>query len=497
MYHVSRDMDSLKKAFKFQFFCQITWVLFFLVSCNYQEKEDIVFDDFEKGFFEKWDVQGTSFKAPIHIDSTPVNIENAHGKYIAFSNFIESKPEQGKLVSNKFIIDRNYIVFSVAGGKHDTRACVNLIINNKIVKMATGENDSLLRSIVWDVTKFTGKEAIIEVVDAMGYSISDRGISTSIMVDYILFVDTINLGETIFEDFESGVYTNWTVTGDAFPTPRNRKNVYYPLSVNGFNGNYFAFSFGDTHDEKQGKLSSSLFTIKKDYIKFLVGGGNTKGKTCINLIVNDSIIFSSNGDNDGQLRQHEWNVKHLKNETAQIEIVDNFSGSWGHIMIDDIIFYNKAVWYQKFWFWLVGLFLIIIILAFIKYLKNSPKKKIHLDISIEDSFRLKKLKDYIKNSKEYMNSNYSISDVVKSSGYSEKEIVFLFTKTEFLNIFNYINYLRVEYFKKEITNPNNKNYTMISISEKSGFGSKTSFYRNFKTFTGMTPSEFIKKVKKE
>jgi AraC-like DNA-binding protein len=490
-------MDLHKTTFKVQFFCQISIILLFLYSCNYKEKEDIVFDDFENGLFQKWDVQGSSFNNPIHIDSTRVKIENAHGKYIAFSNFratTQTNSREGKLISNKFVIDRNHIVFSIAGGKHATRACVNLIINNKVVRIATGKNDAVLRRIVWDVTEFIGKEAIIEVVDALGHPISNATILPYIMVDYFLFIDTINLNEIIFEDFESGVYTNWIVTGEAFPTPRNRKNVYYPISANGFNGNYFAFSFGDAHDEKQGKLTSSLFTVKKDYIRFLVGGGNIKGKTCINLIVDDSIVFSSTGENDGQLRHHEWYVAHLKNKTARIEIVDNFSGSWGHIMVDEIVFYNKEAWYQKFW--LIGLLLIIIIFVFIKYLKNYSKKKVPLDLSSEDSFRLINLKEYIKDSKEYVNSNYSISDVIKSSGYTEKEIVFLFTKSEFLNIFNYINYLRVEYFKQEIMNPHNKNYTMISISEKSGFGSKTSFYRNFKLFTDMTPSEFIKKNKK-
>lgn len=492
-------MSLIIKAYRFQVLCQMALIFLLLGSCNREKREDIIFEDFESGF-QHWDVQGTSFNKSTHVDSAEIKIENAHGKYVAYSNYsspTEKYPHEGKLVSRKFVINRNYIVFSFAGGNHITRACVNLIINNKIVRVATGENDDVLRRVVWDVKDLMGKEAIIEVVDAQSHPIENSEILPYVMVDYFLFADAIDLNETIFEDFESGVYTNWTVTGEAFSTPGDRKNVYYPLSSNGFNGNYFAFSFSDTHDEKIGKLTSSLFTISKDYVKFLIGGGDIEGKTCMNLVISDSIVFSSTGGRDGQLRPVEWNVKHLKNKTAKIEIVDNHSGGWGHIMVDDIIFYNKKKWVQQPWFWVICLILILVLIPVIRYIKILSKENLKLDLSEENISRLEELKEFIQDSKAYVNSNYSISDVVETSGYSEKEIVFLFGKTSFSNIFNYINYLRVECFKQEITNPDNKNYTMISISEKCGFGSKTSFYRNFKIFTGKTPSEYIKEVKKQ
>ena len=35
-------------------------------------------------------------------------------------------------------------------------------------------------------------------------------------------------------------------------------------------------------------------------------------------------------------------------------------------------------------------------------------------------------------------------------------------------------------------------YTLVSLSEQCGFSSRTSFFRSFKKFKGMSPAEYIK-----
>ncbi|QZE14656.1 helix-turn-helix domain-containing protein [Halosquirtibacter laminarini] len=54
-----------------------------------------------------------------------------------------------------------------------------------------------------------------------------------------------------------------------------------------------------------------------------------------------------------------------------------------------------------------------------------------------------------------------------------------------------INSYRVDEVKKRLKDPSFKDYTLLGIAEDCGFNSKTSFYRIFKKFTGITPSEFI------
>jgi AraC-like DNA-binding protein len=60
------------------------------------------------------------------------------------------------------------------------------------------------------------------------------------------------------------------------------------------------------------------------------------------------------------------------------------------------------------------------------------------------------------------------------------------------NFYDYINSLRVEAFKKLVAAPGSKSYTLLSIAFECGFNSKSSFNRNFRKFTGLQPSAYLK-----
>ncbi|MCK0158289.1 AraC family transcriptional regulator [Cellulophaga sp. F20128] len=429
------------------------------------------------------------------MDSIDENIKNVQGKYFAFSNFIGSGKSynQGKLVSRSFVIKRDFIHLLIAGGHHETRECVNLIVNNKVVRVATGSNDNVLRKISWDVSDMQGQNAVLEIVDAMATEY-ERNSLAYIIVDNILFSDYNFTKEEVFENFESGTYNNWKVEGDAFEVPRDRTNIYYPITANGFKGKYFAFSFGETHDTKQGKLTSSPFKIKYDRIKFLIGGGNHQEKTCVNLIVNDSVVFSEVGQNDGQMRWHHWNVDPFVGSIAKIEIVDHHSGDWGHVMVDDIIFYNKPIDFRLLYYLGIGVFFLGVIFYLNKRSKFKWKSNSKFNGSEEELEKFNTLKEYIENSKIYIEQNLSIHEIVKNSGISEVDINLLFENVGNTSLSNYINFLRVEEFKRQLKDPANAAYTMMYLAEKSGFNSKTSFYRVFKSVTKRTPSEYKKSL---
>lgn len=477
--------------FKMLYRLIIPILLIFVASCSSPDRPDIKYDDFEKANFDKWDKLGKAFDSPVHVDSISERIENVQGKFVAFSNYNSQIPyeDQGKLVSKRFIINRKYINLLLAGSKHDTRICINLIVNNRIVKTATGENDYFLRSVFWDVTALEGEEAIIEIVDAM--SQVDYPLTYgNLIVDHVVFTDAKHANEIVFEDFESGTYNNWKITGEAFVSPLNRTSVFYPLSTIGFEGNFFASSYTKTHDTKKGKLSSNQFIITHDYIKFLVGGGGHEGKTCINLVVNGEVIFSSVGDYDGQMRLNHWDVRPYKGQAAIIEIVDDYSQDWGHIMVDEIVFYNDGSFYKTAGFWSIITLVFIFSLGLIIRKKRKPK----IEVGIEKIEELNNLKQRIQGSGIYKQANITVTDIARDGGYTEKEINFLFEKAGNTSLLNYLNYLRVEEFKKQLKDPKNKAYTMVSISENCGFSSKTSFYRIFKSITKMTPSEYKKRI---
>ncbi|MBP1641250.1 MAG: quinolinate synthetase [Bacteroidetes bacterium] len=62
------------------------------------------------------------------------------------------------------------------------------------------------------------------------------------------------------------------------------------------------------------------------------------------------------------------------------------------------------------------------------------------------------------------------------------------------NFFDYINYYRIEEAKKLLSDPDQQKYSIDTIAEKSGFTSRSAFYKAFKKNTEFTPSEYLKQT---
>ena len=62
------------------------------------------------------------------------------------------------------------------------------------------------------------------------------------------------------------------------------------------------------------------------------------------------------------------------------------------------------------------------------------------------------------------------------------------------NFYNYINAMRIKAFIKIVSNPENKQYTLLSLAFDCGFNSKSTFNKYFKKQTGYTPTTFKNKL---
>lgn len=140
-----------------------------------------------------------------------------------------------------------------------------------------------------------------------------------------------------YENFESTEYANWTIEGTAFGSAPANGTLNGQQEVSGFLGSYLVNSFNGG-DASKGKLTSNQFTITKPFINFLISGGNHNNLTCINLLINGQIVRTATGDNSELLKWFGWDVTEYIGQSAVLQIIDNFSGSWGHINIDQIMF---------------------------------------------------------------------------------------------------------------------------------------------------------------
>ncbi len=91
----------------------------------------------------------------------------AEGKTTIFDNHVS------ELVTPPFEVKLDYVTFLLSGGNMPNEACINLLIDGKVVRTATGRNDDKLEWVAFDVKAFRGKKAQIQVLDtstaAFGY----------------------------------------------------------------------------------------------------------------------------------------------------------------------------------------------------------------------------------------------------------------------------------------------------------------------------------------
>jgi len=129
--------------------------------------QEIPISPFGKNDYADWTAEGTAFqKGPASGELlVRLEIENAADSAVASSE-IEGDAPTGTLTSPEFRIARRYIGFRIGGGNYEFSACLHLLINGKIVKSATGWNSDRLAAASWDVGKFLGQTAQLQIVDA-------------------------------------------------------------------------------------------------------------------------------------------------------------------------------------------------------------------------------------------------------------------------------------------------------------------------------------------
>jgi levanase len=153
---------------------------------------------------------------------------------------------------------------------------------------------------------------------------------------------------TVFEDFESGSYDpGWTLTGDFVGTQPVPGTIGDQQPVSGYEGTYLVNTFLD-HDLSTGTITSPTFTISGNYINLLVGGGShpfpgdaANPPTAVNLIVGGQVVRTATGQDSERLNWVNWDVSTWAGQSAQIQIVDQNTGGWGHINVDHIMFADQ------------------------------------------------------------------------------------------------------------------------------------------------------------
>ena len=134
-------------------------------------QEDILIADFESRDYGDWKVTGEAFGPGPARGTLPTQMEvtGFEGKRLV-NTYYNNDNATGTLTSPMFEIKRKYINFLIGGGKYPGLTCINLLIDGKVARTATGPNDEPggseeLAWHSWDVSELLGRKAKIQIVD--------------------------------------------------------------------------------------------------------------------------------------------------------------------------------------------------------------------------------------------------------------------------------------------------------------------------------------------
>jgi len=154
------------------------------------KRPDILIADFEGVTYGQWKTEGTAFGDGPAKGTLPLQqpVTGFAGNGLV-NSFFEGDDTTGTLTSPEFQIERPFISFLIGGGGWQNETCMNLLVGGEIVRTATGPNaqpggEESLDPASWDVSEFSGKTAVIQIVDQR------KGGWGHILVDQIVQSDT-------------------------------------------------------------------------------------------------------------------------------------------------------------------------------------------------------------------------------------------------------------------------------------------------------------------
>ena len=144
------------------------------LSCVFAA-EDVIIEDFETKRLD-WKFSGDAFAGygggnywhPGRFDRGMLRTRGHRGYAMLKSWGHDGRDVDGRTgsaLSLPFKLERKFIRFMMSGGKAPGKTCVNLLMDGKIVRSATGNNSNQLEAVAFDVSPLMGKEVQIEVVD--------------------------------------------------------------------------------------------------------------------------------------------------------------------------------------------------------------------------------------------------------------------------------------------------------------------------------------------
>lgn len=135
------------------------------------QSPDVLIADFEGSNYGGWSITGTAFGSAPARGTLPgqMQVDGFQGAGLV-NSYLGGDASTGTLTSPPIKIERRYIQFLIGGGGWEDKTCMNLIVDGKVVRTATGPNtepggSERLQPAYWDVGEFAGKNVVLKIAD--------------------------------------------------------------------------------------------------------------------------------------------------------------------------------------------------------------------------------------------------------------------------------------------------------------------------------------------
>ncbi|WP_373229357.1 GH32 C-terminal domain-containing protein [Cohnella sp.] len=267
---------------------------------------------------------------------------NQNGNYHLWGAKEGADAQVGSMRSEKFKLGGNgQIDFLIGGGNNYYDLYISLVRASDGAELfkATGGNEEAYSRMYWDAADYIDQELYIKIVD------NATGAWGHINVDDVNVPTQPPVGTTITNpDFETGNLTGWTmVSGDAFnnlDVTTDGSSWQGPFN---HNGTYHMWGHKDGGDTQVGVMKSTTFTLGgSGWIDFLIGGGKSDTNLYAALVraSDGAELMKATGYDHESYTRVFWDASAHLGEQVYIKVVDNATGGWGHINVDDFRVFN-------------------------------------------------------------------------------------------------------------------------------------------------------------
>lgn len=223
---------------------------------------------------------------------------------------------------------------------------VNSVNIYQLEKSASNNSSSSSSSVMSSTSSSVVSSAVSSTVSssASSQSISSKASSSSSSSSSIVSISSSSTSSAtnseLVLDFESGTLVNWTANGAAFSLGDVATDTTYwsgtPFSQQ---GTYHLWGFKDGGDAQIGTLTSKSFILGGNgKINFLVSGGDDFNNLYVGVVrVSDGLLIGKvSGNNSETYVRKTIDVSAYIGVELAIKLVDNATGGFGHINVDDI-----------------------------------------------------------------------------------------------------------------------------------------------------------------